>query len=231
MCILWRDLDYQHYSRDLERHPKYCEFFGCLWKLLMALSWQLCTLLNAAQLPSPETWRVLLPSIQTICELEEASVARMVLQDHYCSNLQLQLHNEKKQREKSDHERPFKHLREEYSQEISSYRPVKCDKITIWIRSRHFWCEVTSSDQFSTGESLISIEAHLNAIGLGSPILRKESGSDKQLMGLSELLTMLLFPLKHPICLSKLMHALTRYNGRCDLRLSYFGSGWLTLWC
>ena len=50
-------------------------------------------------------------------------------------------------------------------------------------------------------------------------------------MGLSELLMTPLFPLERPICLGRLVCALTRYNGRCDLRLGYFGSGWLTLWC
>ena len=35
----------------------------------------------------------------------------------------------------------------------------------------------------------------------------------------------------HPICLGRPKHALTRYDCRCDLRLSYFGFGWLTLWC
>ena len=90
---------------------------------------------------------------------------------------------------------------------------------------------MASSDQFPTGEFLNSIEASPNAVRSGSPILGKESGSDEQLMGLSELLAMPLFPLKHPICLGRLMHALTRYDSRCDLRLGYFGSGWLTLWC
>ena len=50
-------------------------------------------------------------------------------------------------------------------------------------------------------------------------------------MGLSELLATPLFPLERPICLGRLMCALTRYDGRCDLRLGYFGSGWLTLQC
>ena len=50
-------------------------------------------------------------------------------------------------------------------------------------------------------------------------------------MGLSELLATPLFPLKRPICLGRLKRALTRYDGRCDLRLGYFGSGWLTLRC
>ena len=108
---------------------------------------------------------------------------------------------------------------------------LRCDKIIIRIRSWHFWCEVTNSDRFPTGEFLFSIEACLNAVGAGSPILGKEGGSDEWLMGLSELLAMPLFPLEHPICLSRLMHALTRYDSRCDLRLSYFGSGWLTLRC
>ena len=49
-------------------------------------------------------------------------------------------------------------------------------------------------------------------------------------MGLSGLLAMLLLPLKHPICLSRLMCALIRYNGRSNLKLSYFGPSWLTLW-
>ena len=90
---------------------------------------------------------------------------------------------------------------------------------------------MASSDQFPTGEFLIGIEASLNAVRSGSPILGKESESDERLMGLSELLATPLFPLKCPICLGRLKHALTRYDGRCDLRLSYFGSGWLTLRC
>ena len=90
---------------------------------------------------------------------------------------------------------------------------------------------MTSSNQFPTGEFLISIEAHPNAVRSGSPILGKEGGSDEWLMGLSELLAMPLFPLERPICLGRLMRALTRYNGRCNLRLGYFGSGWLTLQC
>ena len=90
---------------------------------------------------------------------------------------------------------------------------------------------MTGSNQFPIGEFLNGIEACLNTVGLGSPILRKESGSDEWLMGLSELLVTLLFPLEHPICLGRLMHALTRYDSRCNLRLSYFGSGWLTLQC
>src|SRR5258706_7771177 len=69
------------------------------------LSRQLRSFFKSAQPPSPETWRNVLPSIQTVCELEEASVARMVLQDRYCSNLRLQLHNQKKQREKSEWEK------------------------------------------------------------------------------------------------------------------------------
>ena len=73
-----------------------------------------------------------------------------------------------------------------------------------------------NSDQFLIGEFLNGIEASLNAIGSGSPVLGKEGGSDIQLMGLSGLITTLLFPLEHPICLGRLMHALTRYDGRCD---------------
>ena len=34
-----------------------------------------------------------------------------------------------------------------------------------------------------------------------------------------------LFPLKHPICLGRLMHALTRYDSRCDL--TWLLSPWL----
>ena len=69
------------------------------------LSRKLQSFLKSAQPPSPETWRNLLPSIRTVCELEEASVARMVLQDRYCSNLRLQLHNKTKQRERSEREK------------------------------------------------------------------------------------------------------------------------------
>ena len=69
------------------------------------LSRQLRTFCKSAQPPTPETWRNLLPSIHTVCVLEEASVARMVLQDQYCSSLRLQLHNQKKQREKSEREK------------------------------------------------------------------------------------------------------------------------------
>ena len=87
---------------------------------------KLQSFLKSAQPPSPETWKDLLPSIQTVCELEEASVARMVLWDCYLSsNLHLQLHNQKKKREKSECKRPSEHLREEYSQVISSYRLVR----------------------------------------------------------------------------------------------------------
>ena len=104
-----------------------------------------------------------------------------------------------------------------------------CDKIAILVRRWHFQCEVTSSDQFPKGEFLGSIEASLNAVGLGSPILGKEGGSDVRLMGLSGLIATLLFPLERPICLGRLKRALTRYDGRCNLRLSYFHPGWLTL--
>ena len=75
---------------------------------------------------------------------------------------------------------------------------------------------MTSSDQFPIGEFLNSIEASLNAVRLGSPVLRKEGGSDIQLMGLSGLIVMLLFPLECPICLGRLKHALTRCDSRCD---------------
>ena len=109
-------------------------------------------------------------------------------------------------------------------------RFVKCDKIAILVRRWHFRCEVTNSDQFLKGEFLNSIEASLNTVGSGSPILRKEGGSGVWLMGLSGLIVMLLFPLKRPICLSRLKHALTRYDSRCDWRLGYFRPGWLTLW-
>ena len=91
-----------------------------------------------------------------------------------------------------------------------------CDKIIILVRRWHFRHEVTSSDQFPKGEFLGSIEASLNTIGSGSPILGKEGGSDVWLMGLSGLIMTPLFPLEHPICLSRLKHALTRYDGRCD---------------
>ena len=73
-----------------------------------------------------------------------------------------------------------------------------------------------NSDQFLIGEFLNGIEASPNAIRLGSPVLGKEGGSDIRLMGLSGLIGTLLFPLEHPICLGRLMHALTRYDGRCD---------------
>ena len=105
-----------------------------------------------------------------------------------------------------------------------------CDKIAILVRRWHFQCEVTNSNQFPKGEFLGSIEASPNTIGSGSPILGKEGGSNVQLMGLSGLIAMPLFPLKRPICLGRLKHALTRYNGRCDQRLGYFHPGWLTLW-
>ena len=113
---------------------------------------------------------------------------------------------------------------------VKIYLDGICDKITILIRRWHFWCEVTSSDQFPIGEFLNSIGASLNAVGSGSPVLGKEGGSDIWLMGLSGLIMMLLFPLKHPICLSRLKHALTRYDSRCNWRLGYFHPGWLTLW-
>ena len=73
-----------------------------------------------------------------------------------------------------------------------------------------------NSNQFLIGEFLNGIEASPNTIGSGSPVLGKECGSDIWLMGLSGLIAMLLFPLKRPICLGRLMHALTRYDGRCD---------------
>ena len=104
-----------------------------------------------------------------------------------------------------------------------------CDKIAILVRRWHFRCEVTSSNQFLKGEFLGGIEASPNAVGSGSPILGKEGGSDVRLMGLSGLITTLLFPLERPICLGRLKRALTRYDSRCDLRLGYFHPGWLTL--
>ena len=104
-----------------------------------------------------------------------------------------------------------------------------CDKIVILVRRWHFQREVTSSDQFPKGEFLGGIEASPNAIRSGSPILRKEGGSNIWLMGLSGLIATPLFPLKCPICLSRLKRALTRYDGRCDQRLGYFHPGWLTL--
>ena len=109
------------------------------------------------------------------------------------------------------------------------YLDVMCDKIAILVRRWHFRREVTSSDQFLKGEFLSGIEASLNAVGSGSPILRKEGGSDVWLMGLSGLIATLLFPLECPICLSRLKRALTRYDSRCDLRLGYFHPSWLTL--
>ena len=48
-----------------------------------------------------------------------------------------------------------------------------CDKITILVRRCHFWHEVTSSNQFPKGEFLGGIEASLNTIRSGSPILGK----------------------------------------------------------
>ena len=108
-------------------------------------------------------------------------------------------------------------------------KPASCDKIVILVRRWHFQREVTSSDQFLKGEFLDGIEASPNAVRLGSPILGKESGSDVRLMGLSGLIATPLFPLKCPICLGRLKRALTRYDGRCDRRLSYFHPGWLTL--
>ena len=86
-----------------------------------------------------------------------------------------------------------------------------------------------NSDQFPIGEFLNSIEASLNAIRSGSPVLGKEGGSNVWLMGLSGLIVMPLFPLERPICLGRLMHALTRYDSRCDRRLGYFHPSWLTL--
>ena len=105
----------------------------------------------------------------------------------------------------------------------------QCDKITILVRRWHFRCEVTNSDQFPKGEFLSGIEASLNAVRSGSPILGKEGGSNIWLMGLSGLIMTLLFPLKCPICLSRLKRALTRYDSRCDQRLGYFHPSWLTL--
>ena len=97
-----------------------------------------------------------------------------------------------------------------------------CNKITVLIRRWHFQCGVKSSDQFPiVGEFLNGIEASLNTVRSGR--------SDVWLMGLSGLIVMLLFPLKHPICLSRPKHALTRYNSRCNLRLGYFHPSWLTL--
>ena len=91
-----------------------------------------------------------------------------------------------------------------------------CDKITILIRRWHFQCELTSSDQFLIGELLNSIGASPNTIRLGSPVLRKESGSDVWPMGLSGLIATLLFPLKHPICLSRLKCALLQCGHLLD---------------
>ena len=91
-----------------------------------------------------------------------------------------------------------------------------CDKIVILVRRWHFRREVTNSDQFPKGEFLGGIEASPNAVGLGSPILGKEGGSNVQLMGLSGLIATPLFPLKRPICLGRLKRALTRYDSRCD---------------
>ena len=104
-----------------------------------------------------------------------------------------------------------------------------CNKIIILVRRWHFRREVTSSDQFPKGEFLGGIEASPNTVGSGSPILGKEGGSDVRLMGLSGLIATPLFPLKCPICLGRLKHALTRYDSRCDQRLGYFHPGWLTL--
>ena len=87
-----------------------------------------------------------------------------------------------------------------------------------------------NSNQFPIGEFLNGIEASPNAIGSGSPVLGKEGGSDVRLMGLSGLIATPLFPLERPICLGRLMRALTRYDSRCDQRLGYFHPGWLTLW-
>ena len=73
-----------------------------------------------------------------------------------------------------------------------------------------------NSNQFPIGEFLNSVEASLNTVGSGSPVLGKECGSDVRLMGLSGLIATPLFPLKCPICLGRLMCALTRYDSRCD---------------
>ena len=89
---------------------------------------------------------------------------------------------------------------------------------------------MTDSDQFLIGEFLNSIEASPKTVRLGSPVLGKGGGSDVWLMGLSGLITMPLFPLECPICLGRHKHALTRYDGRCNQRLSCFHPGWLTLW-
>ena len=73
-----------------------------------------------------------------------------------------------------------------------------------------------NSDQFPIGEFLNGIEASPNTVRSGSPVLGKEGGSDVWLMGLSGLIATPLFPLECPICFSRLMRALTRYDGRCD---------------
>ena len=73
-----------------------------------------------------------------------------------------------------------------------------------------------NSNQFLIGGFLNGIEASLNTVGSVSPVLGKEGGSDVQLMGLSGLIATLLFPLERPICLGRLMRALTRYDGRCN---------------
>jgi hypothetical protein len=76
------------------------------------------------------------------------------------------------------------------------------------------------------------LEAHLNTIGLefSYPMGQRKVGVTYDL-GVCQSYRLTTVSPACPICLGRLECALTRYNYRCDLRLSSIGSSWLTLQC
>jgi hypothetical protein len=92
-----------------------------------------------------------------------------------------------------------------------------CDEITVRLKAR----------KFRSG-----LEAHPNTVRVEFSYLIGERGMGTTYdLGVCQSYRLTAVSPACPTCLSRPKHALTRYNYRCDLRLSSVGSGWLTLWC
>jgi hypothetical protein len=119
-------------------------------------------------------------------------------------------------------ERIDKHL--EFETLPSSRQDIPTDVIDLWQRSPDVVGTVISSQ--------LGLEAHLNAVRLefSYPKGQRRVGVMYDL-GVCQSYRLTAVSPTCPICLDRPKHAPTRYNYRCNLRLSAIGSGWLTLWC